>query len=288
MEESKNSSQPIIVNDMDVILSSEFEEYKRKNEFANTTVVDFDSLFNENGDFEGAWEIRNELEDEIFVEDDEEVRFGFSNLDTPPVSSPSSPSNFSSSSSEIGGVCRDSNEDVEKPSFLQMALLDEEKIGACTQSYVKDSKATLLPRSFPTRPRNCIHHMIPFSLFTQDLVKRFPFSLNAKRKLMAKYGEPPPDWQSIYFMSSTGPRYLSLLAVNIEDIPSITTSQKKIVKVSKLRTGVKAEKGVNKTATAPKKPRQVSPKVKCQFCDKAYKQQGAMKRHVLEKHGICM
>ena len=76
MEESKNSSQPIIVNDMDVILSSEFEEYKRKNEFANTTVVDFDSLFNENGDFECAREIRNELEDEIFVEDEEKVRFG--------------------------------------------------------------------------------------------------------------------------------------------------------------------------------------------------------------------
>ena len=36
-----------------------------------------------------------------------------------------------------------SNEDVEKPSFLQMALLDEEKIGGCTStSLVKDSKAT--------------------------------------------------------------------------------------------------------------------------------------------------
>ena len=81
MEESKNSSQPIIVNDMDVILGSEFEEYKRKNEFANTTVVDFDSLLNENGDFEGAREIRNELEDDIFVEDDEEVRFGVFRMD---------------------------------------------------------------------------------------------------------------------------------------------------------------------------------------------------------------
>jgi len=315
--ESENSSQPIIVSDMDVILRSELEDYKRKNEFVNTTVVDFDSLFNENGDFEVSNEMRNEVDDDVLIEDQEvevveEVKFReipFSDRPTPPISwvadtppdsladtPPDSPSGFSSSSSEIGGIrwgaqghgdSGGGNEDVEKPSFLQMALLDEEKIGACT-SYVKDSKATLLPRSFPTRPRNCIHHMIPFSLFTQDLVKRFPFSLNAKRKLMAKYGEPPPDWQSIYFMSSTGPRYLSLLAVNIEDIPSITTSQKKIVKVSKLRTGVKVEKGVNKTATAPKKPRQVSPKVKCQFCDKAYKQQGAMKRHVLEKHGIYM
>ena len=82
-----------------------------------------------------------------------------------------------------GGAGGGSNEDVEKPSFLQMALLDEEKIGACT-SYVKDSKATLLPRSFPTRPRNCIHHMIPFSLFTQDMLKRFPSNLHVKRSLM--------------------------------------------------------------------------------------------------------
>jgi len=299
MEESKNSSQPIIVNDMDVILSSEFEEYKRKNEFANTTVVDFDSLFNENGDFEGAREMRNELEDEIFVEDDEEVRFGFSNLDTPPVSSPSSPSDFSSSSSEIDGVCRGhgsgvrggGNEDVEKPSFLQMALLDEEKIGACT-SYVKDSKpATLLPRSFPTRPRNCIHHIIPFSLFTQELAKRFPFNLNAKRKLMAKYGYPDPNSNSNYFMSPDGPHYLSAVNVNVEDIPSINPDEKKVVTVLKQRkSNVKDGKGETKTTATViikmKKTRQVSPKIKCQFCDKTYKQKGAMKRHAREKHGV--
>ena len=86
----------------------------------------------------------------------------------------------------------------------------------------------------------------------------------------------------------------SRILVKLENCPSLLpqpwpdSSQKKIVKVSKLRTGMKVEKRVNKTATAPKKPRQVSPKVKCQFCDKAYKQQGAMKRHVLEKHGIYM
>ena len=43
-----------------------------------------------------------------------------------------------------GGAGGGSNEDVEKPSFLQMALLDEEKIGGCTStSLVKDSKATI-------------------------------------------------------------------------------------------------------------------------------------------------
>jgi len=294
--ESQNSSQPIIINDMDVILGSELEEYKRKNEFPNTTVVDFNSLFDENGDFEGGGghEMRNGLENGVFVEDDEEVRFegpSFSDL----ASSPSSPSGFSSSSSEIGDVLRrdhggGGNEDVEKPSFLQMALLDEEKIGACT-SYVKDSKATLLPRSFPTRPRNCIHHMIPFSLFTEDLEKRFPFSLNAKRKLMAKYGEP--DANSNYFMMSPVglTHYLSLVNVNVEDIPSLNPSEKKkIVTVSKLRSDLKGGngKGAKKTTTTTKKTRQVSPKVKCQFCDKTYKQKGAMKRHAREKHGVYM
>lgn len=290
MEGSRNSSQPIIVNDMDVILRSELEEYKRKNKFADTTVVDFDSLFDENGDIEGSSKIGNELEDDVFVEDDEEVGIGeppYSDLDTPTVSSPSSTSESCSSSSDIGGVRRGGgggNEDVEKPSFLQMALLHEEKIGACT-SYVKDSKATLLPRSFPTRPRNCIHHMIPFSLFTEDLVKRFPFSLNAKRKLMVKHGEP--DAKSNYFMLGTaGPHYLSLVNVNVEDIPSLNPSKKKVVTVSKLRSEVKAGKGA-KTAVV-KKTRQVSPKVKCQFCDKTYKQQGALKRHTREKHGVYM
>ena len=46
--------------------------------------------------------------------------------------------------SAAGGAGGGSNEDVEKPSFLQMALLDEEKIGGCTStSLVKDSKATI-------------------------------------------------------------------------------------------------------------------------------------------------
>ena len=125
--ESENSSQPIIVSDMDVILRSELEDYKRKNEFVNTTVVDFDSLFNENGDFGASNEMRNEVDDDVLIEDQdqevevvEEVKFReipFSErptppiswvadtppdslADTPPDSSPSSPSAFSSSSSE--------------------------------------------------------------------------------------------------------------------------------------------------------------------------------------------
>ena len=65
-------------------------------------------------------------------------------------------------------------------SFLRMALLEEEKIGGCHME----------PQSFPTRPRNCIHHVIPFSLFTEDLAKRFPANLFVKRQLIAKYGEP--------------------------------------------------------------------------------------------------
>ena len=61
-----------------------------------------------------------------------------------------------------------------------MALLEEEKIGGCHME----------PQSFPTRPRNCIHHVIPFSLFTEDLGKRFPANLFVKRQLIAKHGEP--------------------------------------------------------------------------------------------------
>lgn len=285
-------------------------------------------MFNENGDFRASNEMRNEVDDDVLIEDQdqevevvEEVKFReipFSErptppiswvadtppdslADTPPDSSPSSPSAFSSSSSEIGGIrwgaprghddSGGGNEDVEKPSFLQMALLDEEKIGGCT-SYVKDSKpATLLPRSFPTRPRNYIHHIIPFSLFTQELAKRFPFNLNAKRKLMAKYGYPDPNSNSNYFMSPDGPHYLSAVNANVEDIPSINPDEKKVVTVLKQRkSSVKDGNGKTKTTATVvikmKKTRQVSPKIKCQFCDKTYKQKGAMKRHAKEKHGV--
>ena len=35
------------------------------------------------------------------------------------------------------------------------------------------------------------------------------------------------------------------------------------------------------------KPRRVTPKVKCQFCEKIYKQLGALKRHTKDKHGVA-
>ena len=56
-----------------------------------------------------------------------------------------------------------SNEDVEKPSFLKMALLEEEKI----VSENAQNGQQQLPRSFPTRPQNCFHH-----LFSLRLVKK--------------------------------------------------------------------------------------------------------------------
>jgi len=342
MEESQNSSKPIIVNDLDLILHpQESDEYTQRRGYVGskfeTKVVDFNSLFDENGDIEdgGNQKVVDQQEDEGLAADEaeEDEVPSSSDLDTPTVSSPSSPSDLSSSSSSSsddyggrggggglvhsagGGAGGGSNEDVEKPSFLQMALLDEEKIGGCTStSLVKDSKATLLPRSFPTRPRNCIHHMIPFSLFTQDMLKRFPSNLHVKRSLMVKHGEP--NTMSDYFMRSpTGIHYLSLMGVNTEDIPSVSVSGQ--IKEKSTSTSVSGSGGSLKTkkeSNQPKKPKQpkqpkqpkprtslpkpivmstpkprrVTPKVKCQFCEKIYKQLGALKRHTKDKHGVSL
>ena len=62
-------------------------------------------------------------------------------------------------------------------SYLRSALLASEDIGD-------------FPEGFPTRPRNCTHHVIPFSLFNEDLVRRFPANLYVKRQLITKYGDP--------------------------------------------------------------------------------------------------
>lgn len=342
MEESQNSSKPIIVNDLDLILHPpESDEYAQRQGYVGskfeTKVVDFNSLFDENGDIEDGsnQKVVDQQEDEGLAADEaeEDEVPSSSDLDTPTVSSPSSPSDLSSSSSSSsddyggrggggglvhsagGGAGGGSNEDVEKPSFLQMALLDEEKIGGCTStSLVKDSKATLLPRSFPTRPRNCIHHMIPFSLFTQDMLKRFPSNLHVKRSLMVKHGEP--NTMSAYFMRSpSGIHYLSLMGVNTEDIPSVSVSGQ--IKEKSTSTSVSGSGGSIKTKKEPKqprlpkqpkqskqpeprtslpkpivmstpKPRRVTPKVKCQFCEKIYKQLGALKRHTKDKHGVAL
>merc|ERR1712156_731221 len=159
MDDSQNSSKPIIVNDLDLILRSDLNDYQHmyktgKKGEAMAAVVEFDSLlFDENGEVEDVGKVaKKELEDEG-VEEENENTVTLYSVDS-------------------------ENENNE-----------EEKIGACT-SHVKDSKATLLPRSFPTRPKNCIHHIIPFSLFTDDFVKRFPSNLYVKRKLMEKHGEP--------------------------------------------------------------------------------------------------
>ena len=176
-----------------------------------------------------------------------------------------------------------------------MALFEEEKIGACT-SHVKDSKATLLPRSFPTRPKNCIHHIIPFSLFTDDLVKRFPSNLYVKRKLMEKHGEPKNNLHYNFRRTPSdggegagGVHYLSLMSLNAEDIPSQRTT------VDLTRPGRATALGPKKKPkkndakpTVTVKSRKVTPKVMCQFCDKTYKQQGALRRHTKEKHGVTL
>ena len=67
--------------------------------------------------------------------------------------------------------------DEDQFSHLRSALMASDDIGA-------------FPESFPTRPKNCTHHVIPFSLFNEDLVRRFPANLYVKRQLITKYGDP--------------------------------------------------------------------------------------------------
>ena len=121
---------------------------------------------------------------------------------------------------------------------------------------------------------------------------------------------------SAYFMRSpTGIHYLSLMGVNTEDIPSVSVSGQ--IKEKSTSTSVSGSVGSLKTKKEPKqprlpkqpkqpkqpkprtslpkpivmstpKPRRVTPKVKCQFCEKFYKQLGALKRHTKDKHGVSL
>ena len=111
---------------------------------------------------------------------------------------------------------------------------------------------------------------------------------------------------SAYFMRSpTGIHYLSLMGVNTEDIPSVSVSgQIKEKSTSTSVSGLKTKKEPKqpKQPKEPKprtslpkpivmstpKPRRVTPKVKCQFCEKFYKQLGALKRHTKDKHGVSL
>ena len=112
---------------------------------------------------------------------------------------------------------------------------------------------------------------------------------------------------SAYFMRSpTGIHYLSLMGVNTEDIPSVSVSGQ--IKEKSTSTSVSSCGGSLKTKKEPKqpkqpkprtslpkpivmstpKPRRVTPKVKCQFCEKIYKQLAALKRHTKDKHGVSL
>ena len=116
---------------------------------------------------------------------------------------------------------------------------------------------------------------------------------------------------SAYFMRSpTGIHYLSLMGVNTEDIPSVSVSgqiKEKSTSVSGSGASLKTKKEPKqpkqpKQSKQPKprtslpkpivmstpKPRRVTPKVKCQFCEKIYKQLGALKRHTKDKHGVSL
>ena len=80
MEESQNSSKPIIVNDLDLILHrpQESDEYTRRRGYVGskfeTKVVDFNSLFDENGDIEdgGNQKVVDQQEDESLAADEAE------------------------------------------------------------------------------------------------------------------------------------------------------------------------------------------------------------------------
>ena len=78
MDDSQNSSKPIIVNDMDLILGSELNDYQHmyktgKKGEAMAAVVEFDSLlFDENGEVENVGKVaKKELEDEGVEEENE-------------------------------------------------------------------------------------------------------------------------------------------------------------------------------------------------------------------------
>ena len=96
------------------------------------------------------------------------------------------------------------------------------------------------------------------------------------------------------------------MGVNTEDIPSLKPAgqiKEKLTSTSVSGIGAAGSQKTKKEPKQPKKPKQpklgpkpivmsipkprrVTPKVKCQFCEKIYKQLGALKRHTKEKHGV--
>ena len=99
MDDPQNSSKPVIVNDLDLILGSELDDYRHMHKTGKkgekmATVVDFDSLlFDENGEVKGG-KVAKDLADEDVDEENEEVLD--SDLDTPSACSPTSPPEWDS------------------------------------------------------------------------------------------------------------------------------------------------------------------------------------------------
>ena len=117
MDDSQNSSKPIIVNDLDLILRSDLNDYQHmyktgKKGEAMAAAVEFDSLlFDENGEVEDVGKVeKKELEDEGVVEENENTVTLYSvdsenenneevldsDLDTPSACSPTSPPEWDS------------------------------------------------------------------------------------------------------------------------------------------------------------------------------------------------
>jgi hypothetical protein len=145
----------------------------------------------------------------------------------------------------------------------------------------QDDKGSHLPRVFPTRPRNCVHHVIPYSLFTADLVLRLPSNFQFKKELIAKHGNPmnmaPNQVWSILSNTSNQSHPVYMTGVNLEDIPAAANPN---------YTRPPAPPRIHSSAATSKAPTTATSILRCHFCDKKYKHMGTLKRHYKVKHDL--